>query len=363
MIALLAEASGFVPSSQHQQQPTYSKHGAYSYDKFENAQNRGKQTGHPCESSSVSIKSSATRLKAIIYGWDGEDSDETDTAAMPSYTTMDSDLDGDACPPEGLDVAMKLSDDLGRMGSFARLAAAFSPPERGIGIKDIERVEVTCVREGQIELEAILCETYGCVTLSVPIEFPKECDDMDMGCAIQNLDALDIRAETMVSRMQASLEELSLENADLDELVELNDKMSFPNWWVSPEMDASMAKECESIKSLLNDPEFHSEIVSLAQNGMEKNANIGNGWNKAVASDYQVQRAKVAAVGPTGICMKVAAIQQSELGRGTQYLDVAYPFSAGVTPIQDAAALRANVLGVIAAADTSAAVSNDGMAP
>mmetsp|Transcript_35484 Transcript_35484/g.86018 ORF Transcript_35484/g.86018 Transcript_35484/m.86018 type:complete len:392 (+) Transcript_35484:95-1270(+) len=358
MLALLSEASSFIPClNDYQQHHRYSKLGS-SCDTFENMQKQYRRESNAYTINSYASKN--TRLNAIIYGWDGEDSDETDTAAtlIPSYMGIESEVGIDACPPEGLEVAMSLTQDRGRMGSFARLAAAFSPPERGIGIQDIEKVEVICVREDQIELEAILCENYGCVTLAVPIQFPTECgDNLDLGCAIQNLDTLDIRAETIVSKMQASLEELSLENADLDELVELNDKMSFPNWWVLPADTpnaASLTKECESIQSLLNEAEFHSEIVALAQDGMEKNANIGNtGWTTKLTSDYQVQRAKVAAVGPSGICMKVAAIQQSQPGRGTQYLDVAYPFSASVTPIQDATALRANVLGVIAAADTS----------
>lgn len=299
---------------------------------------------------------SNTCLHAIVYGWDDEDSDDTTNASTGttfSYTTIDSEVGPDACPPQGLVVARSLTDDRSRMGSFARLAAAFSPPERGIGIKDIERVEVSCVRENSIELEAMLCEEMGCVRLSVPITFPNECDgDPNLGCAIQNLDTLDIRAETMVMHMQASMEELSLDNADLDELVALNDKMSLPTWWVSTDLDKALEKECTSIQSLLNEAEFHPEVVALAQDGMEKNANLGNGWEK-ITSDYRVQRAKVAAVGPSGICMKVAAIQQSEPGRGTQYLDVAYPFSPTATPIQDAAALRANVLGLIAAVETS----------
>jgi len=120
-------------------------------------------------------------------------------------------------------------------------------------------------------------------------------------------------------------------------------------------LDASLQKECQSIQSLLNEAEFHPEIIALAQDGMEKNANLGNGWGEQpVTSDYVVQRAKVAAVGPSGVLIKVAAIQQSAPGRGTQYLDVAYPFSSSVAPIKAPAVLRANILGVIAAVDTSA---------
>lgn len=203
-LALLAKVSSFVvpkhPFSFIEMNRMDDGSSETNYGTFENVQ---KNQHPPYEFKTASN----TCLHAIIYGWDGEDSDEiTDTSASSSvassrkpYITVESEVGPDSCTPEGLEVAMSLSEDRGRMGSFARLAAAFSPPERGIGIKDIEKVEVTCVREDSIELEAILCETYGCVTLTVPVQFPTECGGTDLGCAIQNLDTLDIRAETMVS--------------------------------------------------------------------------------------------------------------------------------------------------------------------
>lgn len=285
-------------------------------------------------------------LFAIIYGWDGEDTEEEETtsSSTPSYFGFGSELGAESCPPDGIAVAESLSNDRDRMGSFARLAVAFSPPERGLGIQDIERVEVTCVRDNKIELEAMLCEHTGCVSLSVPIQFPNDCGGewLDSGCVIQNLDALENKAESYFISTASSANEQTLDNADLEELCLLNENVAYPNWWVPPECDANLAADCNNIKSLLNEAEFHRDIVTLAQDGLGHHV-VGQ------SGDYIVRRAKVAAVGPAGICLKVAAVQQSLPGRGVQYMDVVYPF--GGTPVKDADALRAVVLGVIAAAE------------
>jgi len=286
---------------------------------------------------------SATKLSAIIYGWDDDDSDEADEG-VPFYSASESEFGVQQCPPEGIAVAESLMRDPNRMGSFARLAAAFSPPERGVGITDIERVEVLCVRENQIELEAILCENSGCVSLSVPIKFPNDCGRqwLDSGCVIQNLDVLDTKAESFLVDMNAQASLNGMSGAELDELCLLNEKIPLPSWWVPPECDANLAADCDNIKSLLNEAEFHQDIVALAQDGLAHHA-VGQ------TGDYQVQRAKVVAVGPAGVCLKVAAIQFSQPGRGQQYMDVVYPF--GGDPVTDVKELRASVLGAIAAAE------------
>jgi hypothetical protein len=299
---------------------------------------QGQQTA-----STISGASASSQLSAIIYGWDGEDTEEEDTSASPSYFGFGSEFGSESCPPEGMAVAESLTNDQGRMGSFARLAVAFSPPERGISIQDIERVEVTCVRENRIELEAMLCENTGCVSLSVPIQFPTDCGEwIDSGCVVQNLDALDTRAESVLVNTMQSNNELNLDNADLDELCLLNENVAYPSWWVPPECDANLIADCDTIKALLNEAEFHREIVALAQDGLGHHV-VGQ------SGDYQVQRAKVAVIGPAGICLKVAALQQSQPGRGLQYMDVVYPF--GGEPVRDAEGLRAVVLGAIAAAE------------
>jgi hypothetical protein len=299
---------------------------------------QGQQTA-----STISGASALSQLSAIIYGWDGEDTEEEETSPSSSYFGFDSEFGSESCPPDGMAVAQSLTNDKERMGSFARLAAAFSPPERGISIKDIERVEVICVRDNRIELEAMLCENTGCVSLSVPIQFPTDCGEwMDSGCVIQNLDALDTRADSVLVSTMKSNSELNLDNADLDELCLLNENVAYPSWWVPPECNADLVADCDNIKALLNEAEFHRDIVALAQDGLSHHV-VGQ------SGDYLVQRAKVATIGPAGICLKVAALQQSQPGIGTQYMDVVYPF--GGEPVRDAKALRAVVLGAIAAAE------------
>lgn len=217
-------------------------------------------------------------------------------------------------------------------------------PERGIGIQDIERVEVTCVRENQIELEAILCENLGCVSLSVPIKFPNECSDgnwVDSGCVVQNLKVLDSQAESFLETTSSGLGLEDLTGVDLDELCLLNEKVVLPSWWIPPECDETLAADCDSIRSLLNEDEFHRDIVALAQDGLQHHAVGQNG-------DYLVQKARVAAVGPAGICLKVAALYRYG-GDNLQYMDVVYPF--GGEPVRDVESLRAVVLGAIAAAE------------
>lgn len=281
-------------------------------------------------------------LTAIIYGWDGDEDEEEETTAYTPvpYLDVESEIGPDECSPDQLGLAQSLTADPNRIGSFARLATAFSPPERGIGIQDIEHVEVTCVRENQIELEAVLCENMGCVSLSVPIKFPNECSGnwIDSGCVIQNLNDLDSKAEAFLRHETASADE----NFDLDELSQLNEMVPLPDWWVPPENNANLVADCENIRSLLNEAEFQDEIVVLAQNGLQQHL-FGQRKN-----DYSVQRAKVAVVGPAGILLKVAAIDFSTNG-SIQYMDVVYPF--GGEPARDVEVLRALVLGVIAAAD------------
>mmetsp|Transcript_23148 Transcript_23148/g.30663 ORF Transcript_23148/g.30663 Transcript_23148/m.30663 type:complete len:374 (-) Transcript_23148:91-1212(-) len=286
--------------------------------------------------------SSPSQLSAIIYGWDGDDDTEGTSTSSLDYLDTGSEVGFGACTPTGNDLAETFNDDRDRTGSFARLAVAFSPPERGLSIKDIERVEVVCVREGQIELEAILCESGGCVSLSIPIKFPNDCGEewMTTGCVTRNLDALEGTAETTLKVMsQQAAQQLS--SADLEELCQLNDKVEYPSWWVPPECDAHLADDCEAIKRLMNQEDFVKTIAALARDGLQ---NAGQGYSNY----YDVKKARVAAVGPAGMCLRVAVTSVDKV-EGFEILDVMYPF--GGEPVKTADALRAVVLGAVAAAE------------
>jgi len=128
---------------------------------------------------SVATTSAASPLKALIFGWDGAIEDETTTASSSasSYTTFSgSNMFGESCSPVGTAVAETLSADPDRTGHLARLAVAFAPPSQALTLDKIDKVDVICVREDQIEIEAILCDgTTGCLSLSIPVKFPRGC--------------------------------------------------------------------------------------------------------------------------------------------------------------------------------------------
>jgi hypothetical protein len=279
--------------------------------------------------------SSSTPRHALIYGWDGDESDSDDTGS-PLY--FDEDVSPDKqCPPIGIALAETLSYDEDKAGHLARLAAAFSPPERSLRLDQIQKVQVICVREETIEIEAIICEDGGCVSISVPVKFPRSCtatsSDVLEGCVYQNLDELDEEAESSLSIVReddASLEDLCLLNGSFEKL---------PDWWVPPECDVSMAAECEAIKQLLNEDEFQPDSRALAQDALR---------GLKEGRDYSIQQVKVAIVGPAGICFKVRAKYLPAVGT-LHTLDLLYPF--GGEPMTTADSLRAAVLGAVAAAE------------
>lgn len=280
----------------------------------------------------------STTLSALIYGWD--EGDEGDASSPSSYTDLFNDAGSLAsCSPVGTAVAEALSYDRDRAGHLARLAVAFSPPERALQLKDIEHVDVVCVRDDSIEVQAIICEDGSCVSVAVPIQFPRECSSSTLeGCVLRNLDELNEEAESTISRQEQQLQ--NTEDIDLDELCMFNSKVEYPSWWVPPECDANIVVECDTIQRLLNEDEFQADVMSLAQDALRN----GQG-----GESYVVKKARVAVVGPAGICFKVRAEHQMEAGRPIHTLDVMYPF--GGEPKKDTGSLRAAVLGAVAAAE------------
>ena len=145
----------------------------------------------------------------IIYGWDGEieEDDHTTTMASPF---LDLDLDvstSSSSTGRSTILAERITQDRDKTASLARLAAAFSPPERALNVEHITDVSVVDVTHNHIELAAMVCDgnSEGCVSLFVPVNFKQECPpvglegDDDFGllesCVRSNIDALDVDAE------------------------------------------------------------------------------------------------------------------------------------------------------------------------
>jgi len=290
----------------------------------------------------LATRKSVTAVSALIYGWDGEQS-EHDTSSSSSYLDVGSGM-GESCSPVGTAVAEALSFDSDKAGHLARLAVAFSPPERALALDRIERVDVICVREDSIEIEAIICEDGGCVSLSVPVKFPKDCHSSETaameGCVVQNLYELDGEAGSLLKIAEQTRATEAESAESFDELCVLNEQVNnFPSWWVPPECDATLAMDCENIRTLLNDPEFQSDVNALSQDALRK---LDDG------EDYKVLQAKVAIVGPAGMCFKVRAQYEPASDRRIHILDVVHPFGETMRNTED---LRAAVLGAVSAAE------------
>ena len=305
--------------------------------------------------------SSSTARKALIFGWDGESEEASSTTAAgtPSYLDVGSDLSGQSCSPVGTAVAEALSYDSQRAGHLARLAVAFSPPDRALAIDRIERVDVLCVREDHIEIEAIICEDGGCVSLAVPVKFPRDCQSHQNGatgalegCVMQNLDELDAQAGSLLKVADEAHQTNVYNTQYFEELSVLNDPiLTLPNWWVPPSsmggygasgymsgtVTNDMAAEGDNIKVLLNDAEFQPDVKALVTDQLRR---LEDG-------DYQVLQAKVGLVGPAGMCFK-ARVEMED--KSIKILDVAYPFGSTMTTTDD---LRAAVLGAVSSADGS----------
>lgn len=299
-----------------------------------------------------------------------------DSTTSSSYSTVGTAYG--SCSANGAAVAKSLTSDVKKVASLARLAASFSPPERGIGIEDIERVEVVCVQDDKIELEAMLCESLGCVSLSVPIIFPNSCSlddknsDAFVGCVNKNIDDLDTRAESTLAQI-TSFGGSVIETHDLNDLSRLDETVEYPPWWIpSIRHGKQIETECDTIRLVVNDEEFMTSVVALAQDTLEHAnnhppvlenayantvtigaaADIGPGGIDSLIDPPEkliVKRAKVAAIGPAGICMKVAAMYQYQ--KGLKILDVVYPFPKTLTPVTNIETLRSIVLGAIMEAE------------
>jgi len=258
-----------------------------------------------------------TFLPAIIYGWD-DDSNSIDQTS----TQINNPLGFNDCDAHGMAVAESITLHPDKVGSIARLAVAFS--DQALSLKEIEHVSIVCVKPTHMDLEAILCENLGCVSLAVPISFPQRCgEDVLESCVLDYVEALD---EETISRLLSKEEDQGFGPPELHAVV------AFPPWWVSPDQNTELVKECTFIRRLLNEDEFADDIKTVCQQQLSI---ISQG-----AMGAPVSRAVVSAVGPAGLLCRAQA--------GSSVVDVLIPFGGHLKP--DPTALRAAVLGLVAAA-------------
>ena len=225
-----------------------------------------------------------------------------------------------------------LATDQSRVSSLARLAVAFSPPERRIDLKDIEQIEILLVDGEHIEIVAAVRHEDACARLLVPVQFPTSCGGVSNmeECVLDNIDTLSEDAGHRI-------EEQTVEDQMFDLQYVLKGTTEMPSWWVNP-IDYELIQECDTIKELLNDAEFQNEVKALAMRAIN-----------AAGEDTPIvlETVVVTDVGPSGLNFR--ARTASNVGEKV-ILEVSYKFSS--TTIENADALRATVLGAVAEAST-----------
>jgi hypothetical protein len=296
-------------------------------------------------------KQSFSSLSATIYAPSGDLEDE--------YSELDEDENENAnnlfSTSSSSEKHSALVDFLSHdhITALARLAVAFSPPGHALALRDVEHVQVLRVDENHIDIQAVVCEEDGCVTLQVPVSFPHPCSVMDEleECVMGNIGELEVQAETFLRTIEwkeSHYEEVQAEDREWQVLLATDD-LHFPAWWVHPET-REMSDECHSVRSLLNEDGFQAEIRALTEMALaESDAVISTDDGHAGTSDWTVEQAAVAAVGPAGFLIR-AATQRIELFQETdsrKVVEVPISFGATADNVSD---LRAAVLGAVAAA-------------
>jgi hypothetical protein len=262
-----------------------------------------------------------------------EEDDESSTDYEEEYCSI---FDDCTNQDEGEIIARHLSYDKDRLAALARLAVAFSPQQQCLSLRDIVSVEILSVNNDHIDISAVVCENDGCVTILVPVSFPNDCSTVSSSsmeeCVIDNIDALDIRAQNIISRIESSN---NMDLCTLDGCAEL------PSWWVQPEVKPALIHECVAIKKLLNENDFEDSIKELV--------------NKSIATfmsgkkSIQILQAAVAAVGPAGLYIRARIKSGDSLDSDTldetTIVDIPYSFGDSV---KNAVDLRSAVLRTIA---------------
>lgn len=243
------------------------------------------------------------------------------------------------------------------MVALARLAVAFSPAGAAIDLRHIEAVQVLGMDELHIDIQAVVCEEDGCVTLAVPVMFPHPCDTRQQGleeCVLGNIGELDVQAETVLRTIEweeSHYEDIQADSREWQVLLSTTD-LHFPVWWT--QADASdFRDECQSIRSLLNEDSFQYEIRALVDMVMTESINDNSDSRTDTDDDnsesWTVKLAAVAAVGPAGIIIR-ASTQRLELFEELPTKRIVEVPIAFREIANDVADLRAAVLGSIAAA-------------
>jgi hypothetical protein len=180
-------------------------------------------------------------------------------------------------------------------GVLARLAAAFCPDGQGIDLVHLTSVSVMEIDEKHLDIQTVICDNMGCVTVQVPIEFPEMCNNVyDEECILHQLEELDHIAEGMLQQRQSDQETDSARNEWLQQL-QSQDVDDYPSWWVN---SFWLAEDCIAMRRLLDGPDFAEEVKALTYAALPPDL-----------SDWIVDHSVIRQVGPAGILMRALILK------------------------------------------------------
>lgn len=206
-------------------------------------------------------------------------------------------------------LAGHLSSDPATTSTLARLASAFSPPGFAIDLANVNNVRCLSLDNRHIEIEAVVCDDVECSSLLVPVDFPEACELNDddtalQDCILRNVHNLDVTGEHVLRERERVFDEEREAHRAMDALQSLDSEYlrsaastnSLPYWWAPP-ASADDVSECDLIQQLLNGDEFQDMLKDLATSVLLFSHELGE--------DGVVRSARITAVGPEGIVLKV----------------------------------------------------------
>jgi len=266
-----------------------------------------------------------------------EEEQEEETKAPPAASVIETEVE------VNLEEIIERLSRPSYAASLKRIAAGMAPAagQALLPINKIESISIIRLETTEIELAALVCEGGDCVNIAIPVTFPIPCESNDQDtleeCILDNIDQLDQLATAGIQ--QAEVTEENYEQVQSDERMraELQDETIrpvLPDWWTEPTGDWQMQDECGNVKDLLNDDEFASEILALAEK------------HELMPSDMKITHAAVAFVGTSGALLRanVEGVDADGDPR-TMIVDlpVAFPSGKAIT----ANALRLSVLSLV----------------
>jgi hypothetical protein len=229
-----------------------------------------------------------------------EDSDDCEEKMIPnlwqtdSYRFNDFSADIQRHQDQQWHLAQELS-NAKHQGALARLAAAFCPDGHGIDLLHLTSVSVMEVDEKHLDIQTVICDDMGCVTVQVPIEFPEMCSNVyDEECILHQLEELDHIAEAMLQKRHDDQEK---DNARTEWLQQLqsSDDDDYPSWWTN---SFWLAEDCLFMRRLLDGPDFTEEVKALAYAALPPDV-----------CDWIVDHVVIRQVGPAGILMRALILK------------------------------------------------------